>query len=362
MVTAIVSDLHVGMSRGGDVARLPAERDRLLEAVAGADRVVALGDLLELREGRVGDVLEVARPLIRALGEATAGRRLTLVPGNHDHQLASPWLTGMRARGAAPGPEQEWPVGPADGVAGRLAAWMPRTEVTLAYPGLWVRPDVYATHGHYLDVHLTVPRLESLAASAMARITGRRGSCGSVADYEAVLSPLYALHFEMAQAVSRRALARGGRWSRDVWRRTGGGANGRISRIALGRLTIPGAVALLNLSGIGPFSATLTGAELRRAGLRAIGEVATNLGVDARHLAFGHTHRPGPLPGDDPAEWRAPAGMRLWNSGSWFHEPAFMGERPERSPYRPGGALIVRAEGPPEPLNALDGVASPAPP
>ena len=46
---------------------------------------------------------------------------------------------------------------------------MPDVELTLAYPGLRLRPDVYATHGHYLDLHLTVPRLESIAASAMGR-------------------------------------------------------------------------------------------------------------------------------------------------------------------------------------------------
>ena len=66
-----------------------------------------------------------------------------------------------------------------------LAGGMPETEVTVAYPGLWLRRDLYVTHGHYLDVHLTVPRIESIAASAMARFTGRRDSCESVADYEA---------------------------------------------------------------------------------------------------------------------------------------------------------------------------------
>ena len=30
----------------------------------------------------------------------------------------------------------------------------------LAYPGVWLRPDVYATHGHYVDLHITVPSFE----------------------------------------------------------------------------------------------------------------------------------------------------------------------------------------------------------
>ncbi len=42
-----------------------------------------------------------------------------------------------------------------------------------AYPGLWVREDVYATHGHYLDCHLTIPTLERLGIGAMGRVMRR---------------------------------------------------------------------------------------------------------------------------------------------------------------------------------------------
>ena len=51
-----------------------------------------------------------------------------------------------------------------------------RRSVRVAYPGLWVRPDVYATHGHYLDCHLTVPTLERLSVGAMSRLLGRPAS------------------------------------------------------------------------------------------------------------------------------------------------------------------------------------------
>ncbi len=64
---------------------------------------------------------------------------MVLVPGNHDHGLAAPWLTRLRLDGGALGPEAEWPVEPGDGAAGRLAAWMPDVELRLAYPGLWLR-------------------------------------------------------------------------------------------------------------------------------------------------------------------------------------------------------------------------------
>ena len=58
-------------------------------------------------------------------------------------------------------------------MAERLAAWAAPASVRVAYPGVWVREDVYATHGHYLDCHLTVPTLERLSLGAMSRVLGR---------------------------------------------------------------------------------------------------------------------------------------------------------------------------------------------
>ena len=50
------------------------------------------------------------------------------------------------------------------GRAGKLSA---------AFPGLWLRPDVYATHGHYLDCHLTIPTMERLGIGMTARALRR---------------------------------------------------------------------------------------------------------------------------------------------------------------------------------------------
>ena len=245
---------------------------------------------------------------------------------------------------------------------------MPDVELTLAYPGLHLREDVYATHGHYLDLHLTIPRLESIAASAMARMTGRGKSSESAADYEAILAPLYAFYAGLAQGASPNALSRGGSLSRDVWRAASG--NGRrpetdsagraamaiASRFLLGRVTIPGAVAALNGLGLGPFRATLTGEELRRAGLLAMARVADVLAPGAEHVIFGHTHRPGPLPGDEQAEWTTLSGSRLWNTGSWLYEGAFITTTGRESPYWPGTVLTLDESGPPRVENALRGV------
>jgi hypothetical protein len=113
-------------------------------------------------------------------------------------------------------------------------------------------------------------------------------------------------------------------------------------------------VAVLNRAGTGPLRANLSGAELGRAGVRAMKEVIARLGVTASYVIFGHTHRAGPLPGDDPDAWRCPGGSALLNIGSWVHEPAFLGPRPAMSPYRPGFAAMVEPGRPPVLRNLLD--------
>ena len=100
MLTAIVSDLHLGTTSGADIARGADVHERMLAALAEADRVVLLGDLLELREAAPSAVLELAEPFLRALGEACSGKPVVIVPGNHDYELIAPALDA-RAAGSA---------------------------------------------------------------------------------------------------------------------------------------------------------------------------------------------------------------------------------------------------------------------
>jgi predicted phosphodiesterase len=353
--TAVVSDFHLGALNDADVLRRPGALERLAGALEGADRVVFLGDLLELRERPVATLLELVRPLFERLGPALAEKRVTLVPGNHDHQLAQPWLARAQVDGRPLGPENEWHVGAEDGAAGVLASWLPRSELTLAYPGLHLDTSTYATHGQYLDVYLTVPRMESVLASAVARMIGRTGECTSATEFEAVVAPIYGFAAGMAEGASGAALGRGSTVSRAVWTRATG--DGRLGRLLVGRITIPAAVATLNRLKIGPFSPTLTGEELRRAGLLAMGRVADTLAPGAEHVLFGHTHRAGPLSGDDWAEWNTLSGIRLWNSGNWYVESAFVSGIGERSPYWPGTVVWVDPGQAPRIENSLRGYA-----
>ena len=354
MLTAIVSDLHAGTRSGADVVRSPEPRRRLLEALAAADRVVALGDLLELRERRAATVLDATRSFLDELGEATAGKQLVIVPGNHDHELVGPALDRARLRGAGTlGAESTFPADEGELVR-RVAALMPHTDIVLAYPGIRLRDDVYATHGHYLDRHLTVPRMECVLASAIAHFAGaaKNGSSPSADHYEAALAPIYAFAYNVVQDGEGKVVTRGAALTRSVFSRSNPTGRRSLSGIAVARLAIPGAVWGLNRLGLGPFRPDISPAELRRAGLRAMGDVIRSLAIEAEHVIFGHTHRPGPLPGDVEG-WRLPGGTRLTNTGSWLYEPVFIRGDGPSSPYWPGGVTWLADEGPPEATNVL---------
>ena len=77
------------------------------------------------------------------------------------------------------------------------------------------------------------------------------------------------------------------------------------------------------------------------------------LGVGAPHVIFGHTHRSGPWPADDPSEWTTPHGTRIHNTGSWVYQPHFLSEEPNASPYWPGTAVLVEDDGPPRLIRLL---------
>jgi len=353
VATAIVSDLHLGTVSGGDVTRRPEIRQRLLEALAAADRVVLLGDALELRERPSAEVLELARPLLEGLGEVTESKQLVIVPGNHDHELVAPALEAARLDGATTLPG-EGTFDPAHGpLAARVAALMPRTEVVLAYPGIRLREDVYATHGHYLDLHLTVPRMECVLASAIARFTGVRMSEGPAIDaHEAALSPLYAFAHSVVQGSPAGAVTKGGDLSRSVWQRSSPDGGRDLAGLALGRVAIPAAVAAINAAGLGPFRADISGIELRRAGLRAMAAVVAATGIQADHVIFGHTHRAGPLDGDVEGWW-LPSGTRLTNTGSWLYEAVFVDGSGPENPYWPGTVTWLGETGPPGQVGVL---------
>ncbi len=400
MRTLIISDLHLGGLTGIDLLRRPDVRASLLAALADVERLVILGDVLELRHGPPHEALAASRPFFEDLGRALGERELILTAGNHDHQLVSGWLQARAVR--APRPLQlEQRIAPAEASAmlARIAEWSSPARVEMAYPGVWVRPDVYATHGHYLDCHLTIPTLERLGIGAMGRLLERpEGALATVDAYEAVTSPIYAWRDAMARyartgpalnglATVRAWRALGGgkgpdagrarpaadtaalgpspprgageqngalaakRASRDGSNERRGGGRARELRAALRsrafRRGFPLAVSAFNRAGLGPLSPDISKNELRRAGLRGMGEVAARLGLGEAYVVFGHTHRAGPFARDVAPEWRGRAGARLINSGCWIYDAVFSAGPPGESPYWPGTCVLVEDSGPP---------------
>jgi predicted phosphodiesterase len=352
--TLVVSDLHLGAGSGADVLRRPGPRAALIDALEDVERLVLLGDVLELRHGPRRDALAAARPFFEELGRAFAGREIVVVAGNHDHALVESWL---RRRDESPtaeplGLEQRFSAREASSMLAALASWAQPARVGAAFPGLWLRPDVYATHGHYLDCHLTIPTMERLGIGMTARALRRPADRFAMpADYEAVTAPVFA----WIDAVARQAptgSTLNGQTTVRAWRALAGERND--SRIDLRSRALAGAfpfaIAALNRAGIGSFKADVSTRELRRAGLRAMGEVAARLGLGDAHVVFGHTHRAGPRPADVAGEWRGPAGARLMNAGCWTYDAYFVTANPGESPYWPGGAVLVEDEGDTPPL------------
>jgi hypothetical protein len=359
MRTLVVSDLHLGRTGQSDLLRRADLRAPLLEALAEVDRFVILGDGLELREAAHRDAMDVAAPFFAEVGEVLGPEKeLIVLAGNHDHGIAAGYIDarlqsepsgflGLEQRFA---PEQAGPL------AQRLAAAAGRagTNLRFAYPGIWLRDDVYAIHGHYSDVHATVPTFERLAAGMMARYVAKLPEHGATADdYEAVLSPLYAWLHALTQRADHTVISIGSSASASSYQTlTAKDRHKRPRTLALG-LGYRGAVFGLNRLGLGPLEAGLSPSALRRGYLRGIRAVIERLDIRAEHVIWGHSHRSGPWPGDDPGEWTAATGARILNTGSWVYQPHFLTPQPNGSPYWPGTAVIVEDAGPPRLVRLL---------
>jgi predicted phosphodiesterase len=355
--TLVVSDLHIGARHGRARLDDDAVVEALAAAVSQADRLVLLGDIVELRQRPMRDALAAAsRVLPRVVGGMGEGREVVLVAGNHDHGLFAAWAS-RRAASGPPAPltletTVDWrKKEPLAALARMLTS--SGASVRAAYPGVWLRDDVYATHGHYLDRHTTAPGFERLGAGAMGKLLKLPvGQMRSPHDYERILAPIYAWMLAISERGGREIDgADGGGSSRILRMLREGGLKGRSLQAGVSSLA-----KALQFGGLGELSGDLSGPALYRTELRGFGTALANLGVDAEYVLFGHTHRAGPLPTDDAALWVGPRGARLVNSGCWVQEgAAFMtpGEQAV-SPYRAGFAIELDGDGPPRLVNLLD--------
>lgn len=170
----------------------------------------------------------------------------------------------------------------------------------------------------------------------------------------AALAPIYAWMHALTQRHDRAVVSAGAGASARAWVALAG--EGR-QRHPLRTLALGGGfgvtVALLNAIGLGPLDRRLTGDALRSGYLYGIREVIRRLDIDAPYVLWGHSHRAGPLPRDDRAEWTTHAGGAILNTGSWVYQPHFLTERPGDSPYWPGMAVLIDGAEPPRLLRLL---------
>jgi hypothetical protein len=206
-----------------------------------------------------------------------------------------------------------------------------------------------------MDCHMSLPRMECVAAAAVMRAGNRLPDPAAPDDYERVLRPVYGLAFGLAQS----GLSRGAtRPSERAWRSISGrhrarGFTQRAATRAAVAAGVPASVWALNRMLKADFDADLSPGAITRSGIDAATEMARRLEVDRIHVITGHTHRAGPR--EDEAEWPLPGGGRLHNTGSWVFASAFHHPGTPPGPYWPGTVTWVEDEGPPRRVQLLTG-------
>ncbi len=329
MRTLIVSDLHLGGRLGHDVLRREAPLRALLEALEGVDRLVLLGDVVELLEGRTRQAMAVTEPVMRALGERIgSGGLVVIVPGNHDSPLVRPWVR----RGPAHLTLDTLVPTDATPLLQRLAGALWPAQVEVRYPGVWLTPRVWATHGHYINRHLAPSSAFGVSRTLLG---GSPTGPASPANYERSRRP-------SLQPASR-------------WLPRPAAALLSDAAEVLRAWTIPRVRRRLLKPHLSPLTSRLLGLQMRHASVPALAAVAERLGVEAEYLLFGHVHRLGPLPGEDLSWWQgSPGPPWIVNCGSWLYEPLLVHRARPPHPYWPGGAVELIDDQPPRTLGLLD--------
>jgi hypothetical protein len=251
------------------VLRRPVALERLLGALDGIDRLVLLGDVVELGHRlHRRDPLTAATPVLREIGAHMGpGREIGVVPGNHDSVMVRQWAL---QRGPELGLCDEVPLDATPSLAA-VTEPLGATNVRVSYPGFWVREDVWATHGHYLDRHLIPESTFGLPRGRLAH--GGAPSGGGVRPID----------YELARRVESQGLL-GHLINRPV----------AIVLEHLAELTRYGS-RLLRYINLTPITVWALDLQVRRAAVPAMVEASTRLGVDAHSVIFGHVHRRGPL-------------------------------------------------------------------
>ena len=304
--------------------------EALLARLDTVDRLVLLGDIVELFGVSPRTAIDTAAPILREIGARLGGdRQVVLVPGNHDRPLVRNWI---RERGSGLEPDAVVPA-TASPLLEQVVSLLGPASVEVRYPSVWLADRVWATHGHYIDRHL-------MPISAWGVLRGGRRAAAlapaSPFDYERSGR----VHLSPAMRWLPRPLAAAVEDVADVARAA---TMPRLERHILRR-------------SIAPMTSRVLGVQVWRHSLPALARVADQLGVEADTIVFGHVHRAGPLERDDPRRWRGSDGRPVFlNTGSWLYEPLLVHRARPPHPYWPGGAVVLDDSGP-RAVGLLDGL------
>jgi UDP-2,3-diacylglucosamine pyrophosphatase LpxH len=328
--TLIISDLHLGNRGGRDVLRRQEPLERLLKAIDGIDRLVLLGDTVELMTRSPRHSMTVAEPVLRHLGRRLGpDREVILIPGNHDAPLVRRWALD---RGRELGLDEHVEPSVTRALA-RITSWLAPARVRVRYPGAWLEDGVWVTHGHYLDRHL-IP--ESAFGLPRGRLRATNGDHASPFDYE-----------------RGRRRRRGSRSPQRLLSRLADRPLATILELSaelVRSATVPQLPMMLQRIRLSPVTAAVIDAQMRHCGLASMEHVVRRLGVGADWVVFGHVHRTGPRNGE---RWRD-GDTRLLNCGSWIYEPLLVDRASPPHPYWPGGAVLLESGHAPRAVGMLD--------
>lgn len=374
MRTLVVSDLHIGARDRFSVIERPAVLEVMLKEIDRCDRLVLLGDLVELLEAEAGRTLRVARPILRAIGARVGpDRQIIYLPGNHDRGAIRGWI---RATGPAIETESVVPPSASPLLAAVVEALAP-APVEVRYPGVWLSDRIWAHHGHYLNRYLhpdqaygVMPRRRERTPAGRSRPIdfeprrlggGLGGGGGGLRSLVRYMPLRAALGLEDAGELARAATmpptgelrpVSGGPVSGAAGPRSPGYPDEPLVPINTFKSRLHDRLLHPSLS---PIIAYLLSLQVRSHSIPAVARAAHDLGIEPEYLLFGHVHRRGPIEGEDLDQWNA-WGPKILNTGSWRWEPVLVQRVSPPHPYWPGGAIVIDELGEPSSVGLLDGL------
>jgi UDP-2,3-diacylglucosamine pyrophosphatase LpxH len=316
----VLSDLHFGDRKGRDLLRYEWAQERLWPLLGDADELFLLGDVWDFTFQSYGVAVDTSRPFFNELQARFPRLKVVIVPGNHDHHLVVRGVDERREDltldGHAGDPRR---VLPAERIVQALA---PRLEVYSAYPS-WSEDDVWYHHGHYLSSHFDALGWK-LLEQVQWKIWGQPRRKGGIleAEYEALISPLDELAYQVAQLPQgvQSQLA----WEEQLFK--------LASVIRFPHHVRNQVQAWTDRDGDRPHTLDGKLMHTRASTSRALEQVISNLGVEESTIVIGHTH--------ESCERFEVAGKQVYNSGSWVFDHRTIAPSGAVA-YMPGGALTV---------------------